>query len=91
MNDWVKQSSLFGPETPLAVCTSWYAWVVVNLRYGGTLSFVVATNYAPFPFPMEQMESEGHKCTSIEGGMDKMARDRVIREFRYDWCLTMLL
>jgi len=28
------------------------------------------------------MEKEGHKCTSIEGGMDKEARDRVVREFR---------
>ena len=28
------------------------------------------------------MEGEGHKCTSIEGGMDKDARDRVVREFR---------
>ena len=28
------------------------------------------------------MEKEGHKCTSIEGGMDKAARDRVVREFR---------
>lgn len=29
-----------------------------------------------------QMEKEGHKCTSIEGGMDKQARDKVVREFR---------
>lgn len=28
------------------------------------------------------MEKEGHRCTSIEGGMDKEARDRVVREFR---------
>jgi ATP-dependent RNA helicase DDX19/DBP5 len=28
------------------------------------------------------MEQDGHKCTSIEGGMDKEARDRVVREFR---------
>ena len=28
------------------------------------------------------MEREGHKCTSIEGGMDMTARDRVVREFR---------
>lgn len=28
------------------------------------------------------MEADGHKCTSIEGGMDKDARDRVVREFR---------
>lgn len=28
------------------------------------------------------MEKEGHKCTSIEGGMEKEARDRVVREFR---------
>ncbi len=31
-----------------------------------------------------QMEKEGHKCTSIEGGMDKQARDKVVREFRCD-------
>lgn len=29
-----------------------------------------------------EMEREGHKCTSIEGGMDKGARDRVVKEFR---------
>ncbi|KAL4418934.1 hypothetical protein ABPG77_009114 [Micractinium sp. CCAP 211/92] len=29
-----------------------------------------------------EMEKEGHKCTSIEGGMDKQARDKVVREFR---------
>lgn len=35
------------------------------------------------------MESEGHKCTSIQGGMDHTARDRVIREFRCRvWGLT---
>ena len=28
------------------------------------------------------MEAEGHRCTSIEGGMDKDARDRVVAEFR---------
>lgn len=28
------------------------------------------------------MEQDGHKCTSIEGGMEKEARDRVVREFR---------
>lgn len=28
------------------------------------------------------MESDGHKCTSIEGGMEKEARDKVVREFR---------
>ncbi|KAI7839653.1 hypothetical protein COHA_006462 [Chlorella ohadii] len=28
------------------------------------------------------MEKEGHKCTSIEGGMDKQARDKVVKEFR---------
>lgn len=28
------------------------------------------------------MEKEGHKCTSIEGGMDREARDRVVKEFR---------
>lgn len=28
------------------------------------------------------MESDGHKCTSIEGGMEMEARDRVVREFR---------
>jgi ATP-dependent RNA helicase DDX19/DBP5 len=28
------------------------------------------------------MEGEGHKCTSIEGGMEKGARDSVVREFR---------
>jgi len=28
------------------------------------------------------MEKEGHKCTSIEGGMDKEARDKVVKEFR---------
>lgn len=30
----------------------------------------------------KEMENEGHKCTSIEGGMDKSARDQVVREFR---------
>lgn len=28
------------------------------------------------------MESEGHKCTSIQGDMDREARDRVVNEFR---------
>lgn len=28
------------------------------------------------------MEKEGHKCTSIEGSMEKEARDRVVKEFR---------
>jgi ATP-dependent RNA helicase DDX19/DBP5 len=28
------------------------------------------------------MERDGHRCTSIQGGMDKDARDRVVREFR---------
>ena len=28
------------------------------------------------------MDKDGHKCTSIEGGMDKEARDKVVREFR---------
>ena len=28
------------------------------------------------------MEKDGHKCTSIEGTMDKEARDRVVKEFR---------
>jgi len=28
------------------------------------------------------MEADGHRCTSIEGGMDKGARDRVVSEFR---------
>jgi ATP-dependent RNA helicase DDX19/DBP5 len=28
------------------------------------------------------MEMEGHKCTSIEGGMEKEARDKVVKEFR---------
>ena len=28
------------------------------------------------------MESEGHKCTSIQGDMDRDARDRVVNEFR---------
>lgn len=28
------------------------------------------------------MEVDGHRCTSIEGGMDKDARDRVVAEFR---------
>ncbi|KAK9828467.1 hypothetical protein WJX72_000149 [[Myrmecia] bisecta] len=28
------------------------------------------------------MEADGHKCTSIQGDMDKEARDRVVREFR---------
>ena len=28
------------------------------------------------------MEADGHRCTSIEGGMDKDARDRVVAEFR---------
>lgn len=28
------------------------------------------------------MESDGHKCTSIEGGMEMEARDKVVREFR---------
>lgn len=28
------------------------------------------------------MEREGHKCTSIEGGMEKQARDKVVQEFR---------
>ena len=28
------------------------------------------------------MEGEGHKCTSIDGGLEKEARDRVVREFR---------
>lgn len=30
----------------------------------------------------EQMEGEGHRCTSIEGSMDKVARDAVVKEFR---------
>ena len=29
-----------------------------------------------------QLEAEGHKCTSIQGDMEKDARDRVIQEFR---------
>lgn len=29
-----------------------------------------------------QLESEGHKCTSIQGDMEKDARDRVVEEFR---------
>ncbi len=29
-----------------------------------------------------QLESEGHKCTSIQGDMEKDARDRVVDEFR---------
>lgn len=29
-----------------------------------------------------EMEKEGHRCTSIEGGMEKEARDRVVQEFR---------
>lgn len=29
-----------------------------------------------------QLESEGHKCTSIQGDMEKEARDRVVEEFR---------
>lgn len=28
------------------------------------------------------MEGEGHRCTSIEGSMDKSARDAVVKEFR---------
>ncbi|EFN51370.1 hypothetical protein CHLNCDRAFT_28127, partial [Chlorella variabilis] len=28
------------------------------------------------------MEQEGHRCTSIEGGMDRQARDKVVKEFR---------
>lgn len=28
------------------------------------------------------MEKEGHKCTSIEGGMEKENRDKVVKEFR---------
>ena len=28
------------------------------------------------------MEGEGHRCTSIQGDMDRDARDRVITEFR---------
>jgi ATP-dependent RNA helicase DDX19/DBP5 len=28
------------------------------------------------------MEADGHKCTSIEGGMEKDARDKVVKEFR---------
>ncbi len=34
-------------------------------------------------FQCPQMEKEGHKCTSIEGGMDKQARDKVVKEFRW--------
>lgn len=29
-----------------------------------------------------QLESEGHKCTSIQGDMEKDDRDRVVEEFR---------
>lgn len=28
------------------------------------------------------LENEGHRCTSIEGGMELAARDRVVKEFR---------
>mmetsp|Transcript_2958 Transcript_2958/g.6012 ORF Transcript_2958/g.6012 Transcript_2958/m.6012 type:complete len:483 (-) Transcript_2958:49-1497(-) len=28
------------------------------------------------------MEEDGHKCTSIQGGMEKEARDKVVKEFR---------
>ncbi len=31
---------------------------------------------------MAQLEGDGHKCTSIQGGMEHSARDRVIEEFR---------
>ena len=31
---------------------------------------------------MTQLERDGHKCTSIQGGMEHSARDRVIEEFR---------
>lgn len=30
----------------------------------------------------QQLESEGHKCTSIQSDMEKPARDRVVQEFR---------
>ena len=29
-----------------------------------------------------QMEADGHRCTSIQGDMEKEARDRVVSEFR---------
>ena len=29
-----------------------------------------------------QMETDGHRCTSIQGDMEKDARDRVVSEFR---------
>ena len=28
------------------------------------------------------MEADGHRCTSIQGDMEKDARDRVVAEFR---------
>lgn len=39
-------------------------------------------HHAGNPNRKPQMEKEGHKCTSIEGGMDKQARDKVVKEFR---------
>ncbi|KAL6777779.1 hypothetical protein ACKKBG_A15620 [Auxenochlorella protothecoides x Auxenochlorella symbiontica] len=49
-------------------------------RLGQTIIFVRTRETARDVHRL--MESEGHKCTSIQGGMDHTARDRVIREFR---------
>ena len=49
-------------------------------KLGQTIIFVKTRETARWLH--QEMEDEGHKCTSIEGSMEKGARDRVVREFR---------
>ena len=47
-----------------------------------SLSYIVASISQAWCMCVAQMEADGHRCTSIQGDMEKEARDRVVTEFR---------
>ena len=42
----------------------------------------VCTAHLPACLPIRKLEADGHRCTSIQGGMTHEERDAVIREYR---------
>lgn len=78
--DVIKQYRVVCPEPLAKVAVLKDAIFPQCEKLGQTIIFVRTRDTARALHAA--MEADGHRCTSIEGGMDKDARDRVVSEFR---------
>lgn len=78
--DVIKQYRVVCPEPLAKVAVLKDAIFPQCEKLGQTIIFVRTRDTARALHAA--MEADGHRCTSIEGGMDKDARDRVVAEFR---------